>query len=126
VPISLEPPSTPEAIIDGLIGYGLRGNPQDQTAALIEWANVSGLPVCSLDLPSGLDANTGMPGTPCMRASITLTLALPKTGLLSPTARGVTGTLLLADISIPARIYESLGLARPDAFSASPVVQIAG
>ncbi len=126
VPVSFEPPSAPEAVIDGLIGYGLRGNPQDQTSVLIEWANKSGIPVCSLDLPSGLDADTGVPGTPCVRASLTLTLALPKTGLFSPTARAVTGTVLLADISIPAGVYESLGLARPDAFSASPVIEIAG
>ena len=126
VPVSFEPPSAPEAIIDGLIGYGLRGDPQGQTSVLIEWANRSGALVCSLDLPSGLDANIGVPSTPCVRASITLTLALPKTGLFSPTARAVTGTVLLADISIPAGVYESLGLARPDAFSASPVIEIAG
>lgn len=124
--VSFEPPSAPEAIIDSLIGYGLRGNPQDQTSVLIEWANESGIPVCSLDVPSGLDADTGVPGTPCVRASVTLTLALPKTGLFSPTARAVTGTVFLADISIPAGVYESLGLARPDTFSASPVIEIAG
>ena len=124
--VSFEPPTAPGAIIDGLIGYGLQGDPQDQTSVLIQWANESGAPICSLDLPSGLDANTGVPGTPCVRASVTLTLALPKTGLFSPTARTVTGTVLLADISIPAGVYETLGLARPDAFSASPVIEIAG
>ena len=53
-----------------------------------------------------------------------MTLALPKTGLLSPRAKAVTGTLLLADISIPEKVYESLGLARPAAFGVSPVVEI--
>ena len=66
VPVSFEPPSAPEAIIDGLIGYGLRGDPQGQTSVLIEWANRSGALVCSLDLPSGLDANIGVPSTPCV------------------------------------------------------------
>jgi len=126
VSVSLDPPSVPEAIIDGLVGYGLLGNPQDRTSVLIEWANASRTNVLALDVPSGLDATTGMRGTPCLVASATLTLALPKTGLLAPGVGAVTGDLLLADISIPAGVYEALGVARPGAFRASSIVAIAG
>ena len=122
--VSDDPPSAPHAIIDGLIGYGLRGSPKGKTAALIEWANRNEVPICALDVPSGLNATTGVSGRPCIRATVTLTLALPKTGLLTPGAGAVVGSLLLADISIPAGVYESAGLIRPGAFGTSPIVAI--
>ncbi|MGI9254677.1 MAG: NAD(P)H-hydrate epimerase, partial [Thermomicrobiales bacterium] len=75
---------TPALIIDALLGFGLSGPPTGPTASLIRLANAHPAPILAVDLPSGLDATTGHPWDPCIRATRTLTLALPKTGLLGP------------------------------------------
>src|SRR6266699_4854383 len=72
-----------DLLIDGLIGYGLEGNPRDRVAMIIKDANVSGRPILGLDLPSGMNATTGEAYDPCIKATTTLTLALPKTGFLA-------------------------------------------
>jgi hypothetical protein len=91
-----------DLIVDALIGYSLTGDPAEPFACLIRWANAQPAPVLSLDTPSGLDVTTGVPARPCVRATATLTLALPKTGL--PGAREA-GHLYLADISVPPLLY---------------------
>jgi len=63
----------------------------------------------ALDLPSGMNATTGETYDPCIKATATLTLALPKTGFLSPSASPYIGDLYLADISIPRKVYQSFG-----------------
>ena len=98
-----------DLLIDGLIGYGLEGNPRDRVAMMIEGANSSGHPVLALDLPSGMNATTGEAYDPCIKATATLTLALPKTGFLSPSTSPYVGDLYLADISIPRKVYQSFG-----------------
>lgn len=100
-------------LIDGIFGYGLEGNPRDRMAKMILDANASGLPILAVDLPSGMNATTGKSYDPCIRATATLTLALPKTGFLAPNATSLVGDLFLADISIPRRIYERLGQKGP-------------
>ncbi|GAB4526241.1 MAG: hypothetical protein Fur0018_11380 [Anaerolineales bacterium] len=105
-----------DLIVDALIGYGLKGNPRPQTAAWIAALNAHPAPILALDAPSGLDTTTGAPATPCVRAAATLTLALPKTGLLTPQARPVVGDLYLADISVPPELYRHLGLDVPPLF----------
>src|SRR5439155_6770526 len=98
-----------ELLIDGLIGYGLEGNPRDRIAMIIKDANASGRPILGLDLPSGMNATTGEAYDPCIKATTTLTLALPKTGFLAPGALPYVGDLYLADISIPRKVYQSYG-----------------
>ena len=98
-----------ELLIDGLIGYGLEGNPRDRVAMIIKDANSSGRPILALDLPSGMNATTGEAYDPCIKATATLTLALPKTCFLSPIASPYVGDLYLADISIPRKVYQSFG-----------------
>lgn len=95
-----------DLILDGLIGYGLRAVPREPVADLIRWANGRGAPILALDVPSGVDATTGRtPGT-FIKPRWTMTLALPKTGLLPER----TGTLFLADLGIPEGAYRRLGL----------------
>ena len=84
-------PRSAGLVIDGLIGYSLRGAPRGAAADLIRWANLQGSPVLSLDVPSGVDAGSGDVCDPAVRAAATLTLALPKTGLRSPDAEGCVG-----------------------------------
>lgn len=105
-----------DLVLDALIGYGLHGNPGGPVAVWVERINQAGRPILALDTPSGLDTTSGIPGTPCIHATATLTLALPKVGLLSPEAQAVTGALYLADISVPPALYRRLGLEVPALF----------
>lgn len=107
----------PDLVIDGLVGYSLAGAPRGVVAEAIRWANASTVPVLSLDLPSGLDATAGFVYEPTVRATATVTLALPKTGLRAPGAEKLVGELYLADIGVPPEIYR-----RPEiAVGAGPV-----
>jgi NAD(P)H-hydrate epimerase len=109
VPIT-PPNSVPDGeindlITDGMIGYSLSGAPKEAAADLIRWADAQRAPILALDVPSGLDATTGTVFTPCIRASATMTLALPKEGLRAPNAARYVGELYVADISVPPALY---------------------
>ena len=112
-----------DLLVDALIGYGLRGDPRGQAADWIERANASGRPVQSLDTPSGLDTTTGRPGSPCIRATATLTLALPKTGLLAPEARAYVGDLYVADVGVPPELYQRMGIRAERWFERDSIVR---
>jgi hydroxyethylthiazole kinase-like uncharacterized protein yjeF len=114
-------------ILDGLLGYSTAGPPHGQIERLIRVANVAGAnaPVIAVDLPSGLDPDTGSTlGTDAVRAAATVTLALPKTGLTRPDARRAVGKLVLADIGIPASAYEAFGIDVTGVFAAGDLVRI--
>jgi len=106
------PPSsdTSNVIIDGLIGYSLKGAPYGVTRDLIEWANEQDAPVLALDTPSGIDAASGTVFDPSIQAMATMTLALPKKGLRTPDAAALVGELYLADISVPPSLYATPAL----------------
>ncbi|AGN00697.1 sugar kinase [Salinarchaeum sp. Harcht-Bsk1] len=94
----------PSVILDALVGYGVDGALRGTSAALAGLANETSAPTLSLDVPSGLDATTGdRPGT-VVDADAVLTLALPKTGLDADPAP------VLADIGLPAAVYEALDI----------------
>ncbi len=114
----------PDLVIDALIGYGLRGSPRGWTAEMIRTINEGNIPVLALDVPSGLDATTGVPAEPCMRARATMTLALPKTGLLAPNASALVGDLHLADIGVPPSLYRRLGLEVGPIFARQAVIRL--
>ena len=99
-----------DLMIDALVGYGLEGEPRDELAAFIRQVIWHGVPTLSLDVPSGLDATTGVPSDTTVHADATLTLALPKCGLEAPVAASAVGDLYLADIGIPPTAYEGLNL----------------
>jgi len=99
-----------DVIIDALLGYNIKGDPRTPLDEMIKWANMSGNPIISLDVPSGLNPDTGEPWYPCIKASVTLTLALPKNGFQMPNAKDYLGWLHLCDIGIPAELYHELGL----------------
>jgi NAD(P)H-hydrate epimerase len=115
-----------DLIIDALLGFGLSGPPSGPAAHLITAANAHPAPVLAVDLPSGLDARTGDPYEPCIRADATLTLALPKTGLLAPAARPVIGELAVADIGIPPEVYARVGVHVDPVFGEQSVVRVIG
>lgn len=95
-----------DLVLDAMIGYSIKGAPRGAAKTVIEWINQSGKPVISLDLPSGLDATSGETPGECIHAAQTISLALPKPGLVNP----VSGELFLADIGIPPEAYHSLGI----------------
>lgn len=99
-----------ELLVDGLLGYSASGAPRDEIVECIRLADRSRVPILAVDLPSGLDADIGSPLGVAIRAACTVTLAFPKRGLLAPAAVPLVGTLVLADIGIPAAAY-----GRPDA-----------
>lgn len=115
---------TAHFIIDALIGYSLRGTPRRWAAEMIRRINESGIPVLALDVPSGLEATTGRVFDPCVRATATLTLALPKTGLLTTQGRAVAGILYLADIGLPMTLYRHLGLDVGPIFARQEIVAL--
>ena len=96
------------AIIDSLIGYHLDGAPRGDFATAINLINESGKRVVSYDLPSGVDATTGECYSPCVKANVTLTLALPKRVFKNKKAKQYFGRVYLADIGIPEFLYKKV------------------
>ena len=90
----------PLVVLDGLLGIGAKGNPRGRTASGIREINDlrknSAAWVLAADLPSGLDADTGLPGDPCVRADATMTMGFAKPGLLSDDAVNFVGRLAVA------------------------------
>ena len=86
-------------LVDALLGTGISGEVRGVLRAVIEaWPPVRTIAV---DLPSGLDADTGEPCGCCVRADVTVTFQFPKRGFDNPLAREYVGRLVVADIGIP-------------------------
>jgi len=116
-----------DLIIDGIIGYSIKGDPYGIPKKMIEWANAKKIPKLSLDTPSGLGLSTGKVHNPTVKANATLTLALPKKGLFKKKASEVTGELYLGDISVPSELYaeKSLKIKVPKTlFSKADIIKI--
>ncbi|NER79278.1 MAG: NAD(P)H-hydrate epimerase, partial [Leptolyngbya sp. SIO1D8] len=73
--------TTVDLILDTIIGYSLRAAPRGAALELMQWANAQESPILSLDTPSGVDSTTGETPGEFIKATWTMTLALPKTGL---------------------------------------------
>ena len=116
--------SRADMIIDALIGYGLKGDPRPEVAVWIEKANAAGKPVLALDAPSGLDTTSGTAGNPTVQADATMTLALPKVGLMYQSASLYVGNLYLADISVPSGLYRKMGLEVGNIFAQDTIIKI--
>jgi NAD(P)H-hydrate epimerase len=99
-----------DLVLDGLLGYATSGPPRAEIASLIESANANGARILAVDIPSGLDPDSGGAPGAMITAAATVTLALPKRGLLAPEAGAAIGELLLADIGIPPIAFSKLGL----------------
>ena len=101
---------SPDLILDGIIGYSLQGAPRNAAALLIQWANAQAAPILALDAPSGLDTTSGTVYQPTIQAAATMTLALPKAGLMDSSVAAQVGELYMADISVPPQLYASPAL----------------
>ncbi|CAJ0755594.1 17893_t:CDS:10 [Entrophospora sp. SA101] len=104
-----------DLIVDALLGYQLSlhdiSNEYDKSLIcdLMEWANINKAPVLSLDMPSGVNGNTGYPVNSAhhVRPKWTLCLGAPKNGCRN---RSITGELFLADIGIPRVCWKKIGV----------------
>lgn len=96
-----------DGILDGILGTGFNGELKKKVLRLIEEVNEAGKKVLSIDIPSGVEADTGRISTVAVMADMTLTLGIPKVGhLLSPGA-DMTGQLIVDDIGIPQKLLQS-------------------
>ena len=86
----------PSLIVDGLFGIGLNRPLDEAWQAFIERVNASGIPVLAVDVPSGLNADTGATYGAAVCAAITLAVGAPKTGMLAPGAEQFVGRLEVA------------------------------
>ena len=93
-------------VVDGLLGTGLTRPVEGPLRTVIEALNRSGKPVLALDLPSGLDADTGRPQGVAVRATATATFVAPKLGFATPGAEAFTGEVHIVEIGVPRRILE--------------------
>jgi hydroxyethylthiazole kinase-like uncharacterized protein yjeF len=113
-----------DLLIDGLLGYSVAGPPRETVADRIRAANASRLPILAVDLPSGMHPDTGEPLGVTIRAALTVTLAVPKRGLLMTRSRALIGELLLADIGIPAQAFDRVGIETRGLFEGGDLVRI--
>jgi len=90
-----------DLVVDGLLGTGTRGKVREPFASVIRAVNDAGRPVLAIDIPSGLDPDTGQPLGPTVRAARTVTMAARKVGFEQPGAADYTGEVTVADIGVP-------------------------
>jgi hydroxyethylthiazole kinase-like uncharacterized protein yjeF len=95
-----------DVVVDAIFGTGLSRSPDGKFAEWIEAINRSGKSVIAVDVPSGLDATTGVAYSPSVKASATITLGLPKPGLDK-----IGGRVVVADIGVPLDAYAAIGVA---------------
>ncbi len=93
-------------IVDALLGTGAIGDPRPPFDAAIDWMNSRSTrtKVLAVDVPSGLDSDTGQPATHTVRSDHTCTFAAMKTGFTQPSAKPYTGAVHVCDIGVPPRL----------------------
>lgn len=97
-------------IVDALFGTGLRGTVRDPWNRVIAAMNASPAPVLAVDIPSGLDCDTGEPLGTAVRAAYTITFVGMKSGFLNPQALAWTGEIHVADIGAPRALLREFPL----------------
>jgi len=88
-------------LVDALVGTGGSGSLREPFASMVNIMNDSGKPIVAVDIPSGLDPNTGVAHFPTVKAALTITMGLAKKGLLAEKAMPYVGQIMVADLGIP-------------------------
>ena len=101
-----------DLVVDAIFGTGFRGAVPEHVGKIIELINSAGKPVIAVDIPSGLEANTGQTHGPCIKAYRTVTFAQAKVGLVIQEGPDYTGKLTVADISIPSYLLKTQDIRR--------------
>lgn len=106
-----------DLLIDAVFGTGLNRPPNGPAKAFIRGMNRRGLPfkfpLVSLDVPSGLDCDTGNPLGECVRATRTITFGSEKVGFAFPHARAFTGDVVVADVGVPQSVIDRAAASPP-------------
>ena len=97
-----------DLFVDALFGTGLTQTPRAPFDQFVELVESTPIPVVSIDLPSGMDCDTGKPLGPCIRATHTITFVAEKIGFADPTSRRYTGEIIVADIGCPRELIEEV------------------
>ncbi|NLU48807.1 MAG: NAD(P)H-hydrate dehydratase [Syntrophomonadaceae bacterium] len=97
---------TCDLVVDAIYGIGFHGEMPPLEARVVGLVNRTGKPVVAVDIPSGVEADTGKVHGEAIKATWTVTLALPKMAFFSQPGRSYAGTLTVADISIPSNLLE--------------------
>jgi len=97
-------------VIDGLLGTGIRGPARGPAAAAIQYVNLLSerCLVVSIDIPSGLNSDTGCAEGDAVKADLTLTMGLPKQGLTEPCALDYVGSVEVIDIGISGELVDPI------------------
>lgn len=101
-----------EVVVDAIFGTGLTRAPEGKPAEWIEAINASGKKVISVDIPSGLDADSGLAYSPFVDADVTVTLGFPKPGLVE-----FGGKVIVVDIGVPREAYAAVGVDVPEDYA---------
>jgi NAD(P)H-hydrate epimerase len=102
-------PHAQDFLVDALFGTGLTSPPKDHQRAIIELMNATALPILAIDLPSGMDCDTGRPlGDACVRATRTVTFVAEKVGFANPASKEYTGEITVVDIGCPRELLEEV------------------
>lgn len=99
-------PST--LIVDALLGTGLNAHPKPEMENAIRQMNESSLPILAIDVPSGLDCDTGTSSGECIRATKTVTFVAEKIGFANPQARKYLGEVIAGDIGCPKSLIDDV------------------
>lgn len=97
-----------DLIVDALVGTGLTSPLSGLYQTVVDDMNAAPTPVVSIDLPSGLSADTPEAIGPAVDATLTVTLAAPKLSLVLPPGELLAGTLVIADIGIPSSVIAGI------------------
>lgn len=115
MPIPIGPIVSPDVqtgnadlIVDALLGTGFAGQVRPPLDTIIEAINNSGKFVAAVDVPSGLDCQTGAPSAPTVRADLTITFVAAKIGMLADQARPYVGKIEVADIGVPRELIQKV------------------
>jgi NAD(P)H-hydrate epimerase len=97
-------------LVDAMLGTGACGEPRPPFDAAIEWINARSAEtrVMAVDVPSGLDCDTGQPASHTVRADHTCTFAAMKAGFTQPAAKPYTGEVHVCDIGVPPRLLDEV------------------
>lgn len=94
-----------DLIIDAMLGIGIQGKVRKPVYSIIDILNNAKIPILSVDVPSGLDSDTGKIFGKCIKANQTVTFTLPKKGFFLNKGYEVTGKIIIKDIGIPSKIF---------------------
>ena len=97
-----------DVVIDAIGGTGIRGPLRGDAAIAVEQINAAGRAVVAVDIPTGLDCDTGQTDGPVVRADLTVTFVAAKRGFDLGVAGEYTGAVVVADIGIPADLVRSI------------------